>query len=380
MKKSLVRLGGGLGLVMFLACAGNHPRLDINPDPQNMYAGFKGDANRNGYINGANATALDKQWQIKFKNPLYYSPSLAGSYLFQPAADKKIHVIEVNSGKEVAEINIGRPIGCSPELADSFMAVCEDGNGDNLLVINYLTGKLVWHTKTFGLCLPPLLYKNKIFWVDGQKSFNAANLGDGSKLWSVEIDKGFDAGPLIDNDNVIVVTEDSTLRCYDYQTGNPRWQRKLPGRANSSPACFDGQSYLCLGDGTVICCDMATGDMIWQYKDKPRLFFSPAIDSTGVYYGNGEGNFIKLDRNTGQKLWGFTTDAPIRGSALVTRKTVVFASLDHKVYLLNGENGQLLTSYATKSMIMAAPAILGDKLFIAAQDKYLYCFLLTGDM
>jgi outer membrane protein assembly factor BamB len=379
MKNRLVAFGGGLGVILFLACAGNDIRLNITPNPQNMYAGYKGGPARTGFVNAPEADTLADFWKIKFRYPLNYSPSLAGNHLFQPGNDKKIHVIDLNTGQETAEIKLRRPIACSPELADSFLVICEELEGDNLLVINYLTGKLVWKNKVLHPNNPPALYENKIFWVNSKKSLIASNLTDGGKIWSVELTKKLDGGLVAANQSIIIACEDSSMICYNAANGNLKWRQKLPSRLNSSPACSDGQIFLCLGDGQILCNNLENGDLIWKTTDKPRLFFSPAIDSTGLYYGNGDGHLVKLDKRSGEKLWEFVTETPIRGTALVTTNAVIFGSLDHHVYLLGKEDGHLIASFATGGMISAAPAIIDNKLFIAARDKYLYCFLLTGE-
>lgn len=379
MKNRLVAFGGGLGALLFLACAGNDIRLNITPDPQNMYAGYKGGASRSGYIDAPVADTLTDIWKIKFRYPLHYSPSLAGNYLFQPGADKKIHVIEVNTGVETAEIKLRRPIACSPELLDSFMVICDELDGDNMLVINYLTGKLVWKNRVLRPNLPPALYDNKIFWVNNKKSLIASRLSDGQEIWKIELDKNIDSGPILSGEKVLLASDDSMLTCYNVADGGLKWRCKMPSRANSSPACFDGRAYACLGDGQIICVDLATGELSWKVVAKPRLFFSPAVDSTGLYHGNGDGNLVKLDRLTGEKIWEFVTGTPIRGTALVTANAVIFGGLDHNVYIIAKSDGRLIASYETKGMIMAAPALIDNRLFIAARDKYLYCLSITGE-
>jgi hypothetical protein len=379
MRNRLVAFGGGLGVLLILACAGNDIRLNITPDPQNIYAGYKGGASRSGYIDVSHADTLSDIWKIKFRYPLHFPPALAGNYLFQPGNDKKIHVIDVNTGVETAEIRLKRPIACSPELSDSFMVICDELEDDNLLVINYLTGRLVWKGKVLRPNLPPALYENKIFWVDKEKSLVASRLEDGKEIWKSELGGFLDGGPIICENYVLVAHSDSMLECYAISDGNLKWRRKIPARTNSSPAYFDNRIYLCLGDGQVICIDLVTGELLWKFVDKPRLFFSPALDSTGLYYGNADGRLVKLNRLSGKKIWEYSTNTPIRGTALVTRDAVIFGGLDHNVYMIASSDGRLIASYKTKGMIMAAPAIIDNRLFIAARDKYLYCLSLIGE-
>ena len=379
MIKSLVKYGGVLGILLILGCSGSPPALDIDPDPTRIYPGYKGGAARDGFAISDKSTGISPLWQLKFRYPLFDSPSIACDYIFLPGIDKKIHVIEVNTGVEIAEIKLRRPIGATPELADSFMAICEEGPKATLLVINYISGELIWKVNTFKLCLPPALFDKKIFWVDGKNRINAAWLNSGEQIWSIELENGFDAGPVITNDLLFIAARDKHIYCFDIADGSIVWEKIGPGRTNSSPACFDDKLFFCMANGKIVCYACSDGKLLWSHDDKPRIFYSPSIDEAGVYYGTGDGRFVKLDKNNGHELWKYKIDTPIRGTALVTSKSVIFSSLDNTVYILDKMSGKVLESYVANGMISAAPVLFDDKLYIAAQDKFLYCFNMKGE-
>ena len=375
MIKRLVAFGGVLG-ILASGCGGKGPSLNINPVESNMYIGYKGDVSRAGFLDIDAGDMLSPLWQIKFRYPLYYSPSLAGDYIFQPGVDKKIHVIDINTGVELAEIKVRRPIGATPEMADSFMAVCEEGERSEILVFNYLSGRMIWSARTYRLCLPPALYNNKIFWVDGNNTLNAARLYDGVKSWSLKFDSRFDCGPVLGDSLIFVATADSLLYAIDPVKGAITWKTGGVGRTNSSPAYFGGCLYICDAGGKVAAYDAASGRKLWSHDDDTRLFYSPSVDDEGVYYGSGDGRFSKLNRTNGRVIWEFETGSPVRGTALVTTDIVVFWSLDYTVHILEKDTGRQVMSYVATGMISAAPVMFDNRLLIAAQDKYLYCFLM----
>ncbi len=378
MKNSLAFIGGVLGLIL-LGCGGGPPSLNLLPDEANMYPGYKGNASRTGYTEADESSELSPLWKIKFRRPLFYQPSMAGNYLFQPGTDKKIHIIDINTGVEIAEIKLRRHVGTTPELSGPYMAICEEGDNSELIVINYIEGELIWTAKTYRVCLPPVFFNNKIFWLDGKNKLNAARMADGEKLWSIPVKGGSDSGPLIGNGYLFLASRDSTIYCIDIENGKTYWRTAGLGRTNASPAFFGSELYICNADGRVVCYDALSGDLLWEHQDSTRLFYSPSVDEIGVYYGTGDGRFIKLDRRTGKKLWEFKTSSPIRGTALINAKSVIFAGLDYTVYVLDKENGAPLTSFIAGGMISAAPVLFDNKLFIAAQDKILNCFSLKGE-
>jgi outer membrane protein assembly factor BamB len=379
MIRRLVVTGGVLGAMLVLGCGASHPPINVVPDQSEIYSGYKGDNSRNGYIPTDEDIDLNPLWQIKFRYPLFYQPAMAGGYIFQPGSDKKIHVVDVNTGDEVAEIKVRRHIGTTPEISGPYMAICEEGERSELLVIDYINGKLVWSARTNQVCFQPALYNNKIFWVDGRNYLNAAELADGTRLWSERYHTGFDTGPIVAGQRILVTTADSLIHCYDIDNGDLLWQVQGLGRTNSSPACFESELYICNGDGRVACYDIATGSLLWDYDSGTRLFYSPSVDDEGIYFGSGDGRFTKLDRLTGEEIWRFDTGSPVRGTALISAKAVIFASLDYTVYVLDKYTGQPITSYVAGGMVSAAPVLHKDKLFIAAQDKFLQCFSLKGE-
>ncbi|MCP4581666.1 MAG: PQQ-binding-like beta-propeller repeat protein [candidate division Zixibacteria bacterium] len=377
MTKNLAFLGGVLG-IMLSGCGGGPPQLDVIPNQAEMYPGYKGGSSRTGYTDSNESTKLSLLWQIKFRSPLFFEPSMVGDYVFQPGTDKKIHVLNINTGVEIAEIKLRRHIGTTPEISGPYMAICEEGEKSELLVINYVNGELIWSASTYRACFQPVLYNNKIFWADGRNSIHAAWLIDGEKLWSKNVDGGFDVGPIVCNDRLYITSRDSTIYCLDPENGETIWRTPGLGRTNSSPACFETELYICNADGTIAGYNAITGELLWQYEDHSRLFYSPSVDECGVYYGSGDGLFIKLDRLTGQKLWEYKTGSPVRGTALINSQNVIFASLDYTVYILDKTSGLPLTSFIAGGMISAAPVLFDNKLFIAAQDKFLNCFSLKG--
>jgi outer membrane protein assembly factor BamB len=379
MKKSLVFLGGVLGILTVSGCGDRHPPLNIVPAQSEMYPGYKGDISRNGYLESDQSGEMTPLWQIKFKYPLFNQPSLAGDYIFQPGSDKKIHVIDIKTGVEIAEIKVRRHIGTTPELSGRYMAICEEGESSELLVIDYIEGQLLWSAKTDRVCLQPVLYDNRIFWVDGRNRINCADLENGEKLWTKKIAGGFDAGPIIGDDRLFVVSGDSTVYSLNPADGQVVWDIKGPGRTNSSPAFSGNELYICDANGLVTCYDAISGEMLWSHDDGTRLFYSPSVDAEGIYYGSGDGRFVKLDRRTGAKFWEFDTGSPVRGTALVNEKAVIFTSLDYTVYILDKFSGRPITSYVAGGMVSAAPVLHDDKLLIAAQDKFLNCFSLRGE-
>ena len=378
-KNSLVLIGGVLGALSIAGCGGGPPPFEVVPESSDMYIGYKGDVSRSGYTNSSADIGFSPLWQIKFRRPLYFEPAMAGDYAFQPDTDRKIHVIDINTGVEVAEIKVKRPIGTTPELYGQYMAIGEEGLNSELVVFDYIKGRVNWTAKTYRVCLQPLLYDNKIFWVDGKNRINAANLEDGEKLWSKKILGGVDTAPILCNDNIYVTSRDSLIYGLAPEDGSVIWKAKGLGRSNSSPACFEDKIYICNSNGIVAAYDVSKGDLLWSHDNGSRLFYSPSVDSGGVYFGSGDGMFVKLNRTTGELIWDYNAGSPVRGTAIVNAKATVFTSLDYTVYVLDKFTGKPITSYVAGGYISAAPVLFDNKLFIAAQDKSLNCFSLEGE-
>ncbi len=104
-----------------------------------------------------------------------------------------------------------------------------------------------------------------------------------------------------------------------------------------------------------------------------------ASDGEGVFIGTNNRLIVRLDFYSGEVDWQKKIGGPIKAGPAVTGNSVIFVSIDHKVYFVDKISGDMRFIYETGGMLTTRPMICRDKVFVAAEDKNLYCFQLSKD-
>jgi len=158
------------------------------------------------------------------------------------------------------------------------------------------------------------------------------------------------------------------------------------GRVTASPIVYAGQIYALDAVGSVSAFSASSGSAIWRVSLKPEretpksslLSFSLggdsgsggyggglAVDGGRLYAASGFGNVVALDPGSGKKLWEKQLDAPVRAAPAAVGDKVFVVTLDGKFYCLAGADGGELWSVRglpqQASLISnASPAVDGD--------------------
>ncbi len=95
------------------------------------------------------------------------------------------------------------------------------------------------------------------------------NAADGTEYWSRNIGSEVLASPLVVRGLVIVRTVDGRLRGFEQSNGDERWtmRREVPAltlRGNSAPAISGDKVIAAFDDGVLVALDIASGDPIWE--------------------------------------------------------------------------------------------------------------------
>lgn len=162
---------------------------------------------------------------------------------------------------------------------------------DYLSCMDY-TGKIVWQVpfgRSFTKSFPdtrstPTLEGNRIYVISGTGQLGCFDATDGSKVWSVDVDKQFESkwfmwgvaeSPLIVGDKVICSPygNKTALVAYDKKTGKLVWQSPSIGglRSYVSPILFVYKNFryiLSQNTEKVVAVNPENGEIAWTYKSK----------------------------------------------------------------------------------------------------------------
>jgi outer membrane protein assembly factor BamB len=196
------------------------------------------------------------QWQYETGDQLQCGPSLADKLTFLGGCDQHLHIVDVESGKPVAEkIPIEAPTGSTPSIS-----------GSTVLVPNYKgqiwafespSNKLLWKFEDQKLANE---FKNSVAIADGIVVANSGNrrvfaleLSTGRVLWEQSVKRRSDSSPVIAGKQVIIAGTDGRVLRFELTTGKELPVIELKGSFLGSPAIADGKIVLASDRGDIYC-------------------------------------------------------------------------------------------------------------------------------
>jgi outer membrane protein assembly factor BamB len=148
------------------------------------------------------------------------------------------------------------------------------------------------------------------------------------------------------------------------------WSFKTDQPVQGSPVIFDQTVFLGALDGKLYALELASGKKKWVYQ-AVAIKVAPAVRDGAVFFGDAGGTFHCVDAVTGKKRWTFAAKGQIVSPANFAADKIVFGSDDHHLYCVSLE-GKLVWQLKTKEKIQVAPAIAGERVFVAGRDQTLH--------
>ncbi|MES2719761.1 MAG: outer membrane protein assembly factor BamB [Pseudomonadota bacterium] len=130
----------------------------------------------------------------------------------------------------------------------------------------------------------------------------------GSLRWKVKLSDGVTGGVAVDDDLLIVGTDQSDLLAINNKNGKPVWRAALGSALLSTPRLNAKEVVVQTLDGRVQVFERATGKRRWQF-DTPvpplslRGNAAPVISNDKVYAVSGQGDLYQLDLASGLPIW-----------------------------------------------------------------------------
>jgi len=296
-----------------------------------------------------------------------------------------------------------------------------------LYSIDAKTGKILWVNRNVTGASTPSIYNGTIFIGSLSGEIYALNASTGEAVWKRKLERdpgwwGIASSPLIYNGTLYVTTfSNGELHALDLN-GNEVWNVTTGNRTSqySSPSAYNGVIFFA-GNSTsnMLYAVDENGDVVWTFQvdskilDTPsvgfeKVFFatenrlyavnlngseawsipfngtisSPALAYGKIFIGSMDGKFYCFNASNGEKIWEFDANGKIYSSPAIADGIVYFATNvpNGTVYALNAENGSLIWFYSLNPPegayynIMSSPFIYDGRLFIGADDGYLYAF------
>jgi len=145
---------------------------------------------------------------------------------------------------------------------------------------------------------------------------------NGTALWTTEVN-GVTTPPVISQNRVYAVQQDTTLLCLDGATGAMLWTCETGGLILGHPVVADQRVYvkIAIRAGKVLCLDAVTGQAVWDRAGVSRLPYGLCV-SGGRVYVRDSGKISCFDAQTGAPL----ASGSFQSGALTVSDAHIFVS------------------------------------------------------
>jgi outer membrane protein assembly factor BamB len=197
-----------------------------------------------------------ERWRFKTDGPVYGSPAVVGDRTFVAGCDSALHVLDVNTGKEVANVDLGGQSGAAAAVRGEQLYVGTMTN--QVLGIDWKKAQTLWtfeaarHKQPFFASAA--VTDDLVVVGSRDKRVYALNRKTGQEVWNYVTGNRVDGSPVVAGGRVYVGSLDGNFYVLDLAKGTEvQPPIRLDGPVSASPAVADGAVVIGTEGGTVYC-------------------------------------------------------------------------------------------------------------------------------
>lgn len=163
--------------------------------------------------------------------------------------------------------------------------------------------------------LLPAVSEAAVYAADRRGLLRASNRLNGDKLWEVETELSFSAGPALDRDKLVLGTSNAEVAAFNAADGALLWKATVSSEVLAQPRIESGVVVVRSSDGRITALDAKTGGTQWTFdRSAPILAVrsrgAPIIAENLVIDGYGSGKLSALQLKDGKPAWEATVAIP----------------------------------------------------------------------
>jgi outer membrane protein assembly factor BamB len=195
-------------------------------------------------------------WKYKTKQgPVFGSALVADGQTFVAGCDSMLHIVDVKSGKGIAQVELSGQSGSTPTFKDGKLYVPNMAN--QVQAVDLAKRQVVWtfeaeQSQPFN-CSAAVTDKRVIVGGDEGAVF-AIDAAKGTQVWAFPTKKGrVESSPVVAGSRVYVGTTAGTLYVLDLNKGKEMQKLQLGKGITASPAVAEGCLVIGTTDGILYC-------------------------------------------------------------------------------------------------------------------------------
>lgn len=261
---------------------------------------------------------------------VYFQDTDGTASLFFGDSEGILYALDARTGKERWKFKTEGTIDNSPNIDREKKRVLVGSQDGTLYALDTTTGKPAWKYKSEDQirCFPTIV-ERKCFVAGCDAKFHVVDLDTGTAVTKIELDAPTGSTPAVWKDLVFFGTEGNELLALNWKSGKIVWRYKAKQAFRSPSACKDGFVVVCGMDKTVRCFEAETGELRWEFRTKGRMEQSGAVIAGERVYVPCEDSFLYiLDFSTGEKVGDVELDGKLRACPAVIDGGLVIGTDD----------------------------------------------------
>lgn len=198
-----------------------------------------------------NATTGNKIWTYESGDYINCGIVLNDNTIVLGGCDTMMHLIDLSSGKGLAQIELGGEVAGTPALSQGH-AYIGHMQGE-VLAVDLKAKKIAWRfrDKDFPFIGSPALAGDTILIGSRGRRLYAIDRKTGDKQWDIRTRGGVEGAPVIAKKRAIFGSAGGRLSIIELNNGDNVWQRDLGSAINTSPAVTTGLIVVGAEDGNI---------------------------------------------------------------------------------------------------------------------------------
>ena len=338
------------------------------------------------------------KWRFDTDEPIASSPAVVGDRVFLSTGDRRIVVLDAETGQLIWERTVSGPVNSSPAVAGGLVFVgLRDGT---TLSLDAETGERRWEYLADGLKYSsPAVMDGVLYIGSGDRMLYALDAITGDLRWTYEASDMIVADPVVNGEIVAVTSSDGVLHIVDVDTGNRRLD--VATRSTGAPVLLGDRVYVADRRGALLGVDWhqrvlpfekgllwlrlqlwawgmfdsppAAKGIAWVFVDTDNSFVgAPVLAHDRLYAATRTGRLLAVDRDERTRAWTFDAGAPILASPSVVGDLVLVGDLLGTLHALDAFTGDQLWEFNTEGRITSTPVFAHGTLYVTSWDGSLY--------
>lgn len=264
-EKSRIYVGDVNGIVRCLAANNGkeywNQKLEgevyAGPTPNGDYVLFTCEAGTLSWLNKKDGKPHNT---FHIEAPLRCTPTIAAGHVLLAGCDSRLHIIDVESGKETDSVEIDAPTGSTAAMRDERAYFGTEGGTFYAISIPAARDKkasIAWKYRDPQRNQPiraaAAISDQFVAFGSQSKAIYVLTPAKGEGKWKLPTRARVESGTVIAGNRVVAATATGKIYLLDPTTNEVKWEYDAGGGFTASPAVVDGRIILGNTDGTLYC-------------------------------------------------------------------------------------------------------------------------------